>query len=130
AAVGAPFRSSVCFLAGGETTVTVRGRGTGGRCQEFALAGALQIEGLTGATLAAFSTDGADGPPGRNPPVAGAVADGRTAARARARNIDPRRMLDRNDAYSFFQKVGGLIRTGPTRTHLNDLYLLMIERPE
>jgi hydroxypyruvate reductase len=112
----------ICLIAGGETTVTVRGKGKGGRCQEFALSAALSLAGSTGITAAAFSTDGTDGPTD----AAGAVADGETVRLAARKGIDARRALADNDAYSFFDALGDLIRTGPTRTHLNDLYLLLI----
>jgi glycerate-2-kinase len=112
----------VCLLAGGETTVTVRGRGKGGRCQEFALSAAIALAGEEGVTVAAFSTDGTDGPTD----AAGAVINGDTFRRAGRRGWDARRALDENDAYRFFKSAGGLIRTGPTRTHLNDLYLMFI----
>lgn len=115
----------VCFIAGGETTVTVRGNGKGGRCQEFALSAALSLAGTKGMTAAAFSTDGTDGPTD----AAGAVVDGETVRRAARKGIDARRALAENDAYSFFDTLGDLIRTGPTRTHLNDLYLLLITTP-
>lgn len=115
----------VCLIAGGETTVTVRGRGKGGRCQEFALSAAVQLAGSEGITAAAFSTDGTDGPTD----AAGAIADGKTAGRAARKGIDIRKSLAENDAYPFFDALGDLIRTGPTRTHLNDLYLLFITNP-
>jgi hydroxypyruvate reductase len=114
-------KRSLCLIAAGETTVTVRGRGRGGRCQEFVLSAALSLEGTKGITVAAFSTDGIDGPTD----AAGAFADGETVRQAARKGIDARKMLEENDAYRFFDKIGGLIRTGPTRTHLNDLYLLM-----
>lgn len=112
----------VCLIAGGETTVTVRGKGKGGRCQEFVLSAALSLNGTEGITAAAFSTDGADGPTD----AAGAVATGETVRRAARKGIDARKALEENDAYPFFDALGDLIRTGPTRTHLNDLYLFFI----
>lgn len=112
----------VCLIAGGETTVTVRGKGKGGRCQEFALSAALSLAGTEGITAAAFSTDGTDGPTD----AAGAVADGETVRRGARKGIDARKALEENDAYPFFDAMGDLIQTGPTRTHLNDLYLLFL----
>lgn len=112
----------LCLLAGGETTVTVKGGGLGGRCQEFALSAAMSISGVRGITVAAFCTDGTDGPTD----AAGAIADGRTARRAEGSGHDPQRFLDENDSYRFFNFLGDLIRTGPTRNHLNDLYLIFI----
>jgi hydroxypyruvate reductase len=115
-------RNRICLIVGGETTVTVRGKGKGGRCQEFALSAALSLDGTEGITAAAFSTDGTDGPTD----AAGAVADGETVRRAARKGMDARRALAENDAYTFFDMLDDLIRTGPTRTHLNDLYLLLI----
>ncbi|MFQ5779611.1 MAG: glycerate kinase [Nitrospiria bacterium] len=112
----------VCLLAGGETTVTVRGKGKGGRCQEFALSAALSISGMKRVRVAAFSTDGIDGPTD----AAGAVSDGSTLSRATRRGMDARRHLDENNAYPLFQAVGDLIHTGPTCTNLNDLYFVFI----
>jgi glycerate 2-kinase len=112
----------VCVLAGGELTVTVRGSGTGGRAQEFALAAALAIRDTPGVWVAAFGTDGHDGPTD----AAGAVADGETVGRARRRRMDAERFLRRHDSYTFFKRVGGHIRTGLTGTNVNDLYMVLI----
>jgi glycerate-2-kinase len=122
AATGRPVPRPACIVAMGELTVTVRGRGAGGRAQELALAAACEIAGLRDVWIAAVGTDGRDGPTD----VAGAVASGTTAARARRRGLDPQRMLARNDSYRFFQAVGGHIRTGPTGANANDLYLLIV----
>jgi hydroxypyruvate reductase len=111
----------VCLLAGGETTVTVRGPGRGGRCQELALAAALAWDGLPGLTLLAAGTDGSDGPTD----AAGAYADGGTVARGVARGADAREALARNDAHGFFATEGGLLRTGPTGTNVMDLVLVV-----
>jgi glycerate 2-kinase len=111
-----------CVLAGGETTVTVRGGGTGGRCQEFALAAAMKISERPRTLIGAFGTDGNDGPTD----AAGAVVDGTTAARAAAAGLDGRRALDENDAYGFFSKLSDLIVTGPTNTNVNDIYLALV----
>lgn len=113
----------ICLIAGGELTVTVRGGGKGGRCQEFALSAAMALSGLEGFTAAAFSTDGTDGPTD----AAGAVSNGRTVRRAALKGRDARRDLNENNSYPFFDALGDLIRTGPTYTHLNDLYLILIE---
>lgn len=107
--------------AGGETTVTLRGDGRGGRNQELALAAALSLEGATGATLLAAGTDGTDGPTG----AAGACVDGGTLARGRALGLDGAAALDRNDSHGFFSREGGLVVTGPTRTNVMDLALLL-----
>jgi glycerate-2-kinase len=118
---GAPVRPPACVIAGGEPTVTVRGRGRGGRAQEFALAAALEMAGLPDVWIAGVGTDGTDGPTD----AAGAVVDGETASRARRKGIDPARYLVRNDSYSFFKRAGGHILTGPTGTNVNDLYILI-----
>lgn len=115
-------RRPCCVLAGGEPTVTVRGKGRGGRVQEFVLAAALEIAGLERVRVAGFATDGIDGPTD----AAGAVVDGQTVKRAKQVGLDPRRMLSRNDSYGFFKKVGGHIMTGPTGTNVNDLYLHLV----
>jgi glycerate 2-kinase len=118
---GRPIRRPACLVAGGELTVTVRGKGRGGRAQEFALAAAREIAGLPNVWIAGFGTDGTDGPTD----AAGAVVDGQTLTRATRLRVDPMDSLDRNDAYHFFKTVGGLIRSGPTGTNVNDLYLLI-----
>jgi len=120
-AKGRPVRRPCCVIAGGETTVTVRGQGRGGRAQEFALAAALEIAGLPDVWVAGFATDGTDGPTS----MAGAVVDGETLSRARQRKLDPQGALQENDAYPFFKTLNGHIVTGPTGTNVNDLYLLL-----
>ncbi len=112
-----------CLIAAGETTVTVSGSGIGGRCQEFALAAALELEGVPGITVLAAGTDGTDGPTD----AAGAIADGDTIARGAAARLDGHSFLRANDSYSFFRATGGLVMTGPTGTNLLDLYLLVVE---
>lgn len=121
---GVPLAPPACIVAGGETTVTVRGQGKGGRCQEFALSAARAIRGRARMVIAAFGTDGTDGPTD----AAGAIADGTTIERALASGLDPAEALDRNDAYPFFSALGDLIVTGPTRTNVNDLYVTLIGR--
>jgi len=110
------------LLAGGETTVTLRGGGKGGRNQELALAAACELEGEAGIALLAAGTDGTDGPTD----AAGAYADGRTAERGRALGLDARVALERNDSYGFFSAEGGLLVTGPTRTNVMDLVLVLV----
>jgi hydroxypyruvate reductase len=117
-----PMEPPVCVLAGGETTVTLQGDGRGGRNQEFALASALAIEGLDNVIVLSGGTDGTDGPTD----AAGAVADGTTVARARKSGLDPKDFLQRNDSYNFFQKLDDLVMTGPTRTNVMDLYMLLV----
>jgi len=120
-ASGRPARPPVCFISGGETTVTLRGDGLGGRNQEFALACALALDGVAGAVALSGGTDGTDGPTD----AAGALADGRTLGRARAVGQDAAAALQRNDSYRFFDALGDLIRTGPTGTNVMDVRLLL-----
>jgi hydroxypyruvate reductase len=117
-----PMEPPLCVLAGGETTVTIAGEGRGGRNQEFALASALSIDGVKNVVVLSGGTDGTDGPTD----AAGAIADGATLARAREENMDPKDFLRRNDSYSFFQKLDDLVITGPTRTNVMDIYMLLI----
>lgn len=118
---GQPLSRPACVIAGGETTVTVRGSGLGGRNQELALAAALGIEGLPGTLIVSWASDGGDGPT----VATGAVVDGGTVSRARARGLIPERYLQNNDSYSFFRDLGELWVTGPTRTNVNDLILIL-----
>jgi len=111
-----------CIIAGGEPTVTMTGRGKGGRAQEFAAAAALDLEGIPNAWLAAVGTDGTDGPT----EVAGAVVSGTTLAQAKQRGVDLHSVLRRHDTYSAFKTLGSHIYTGPTGTNVNDLYLLLL----
>jgi hydroxypyruvate reductase len=117
-----------CLLCGGETTVTVRGTGKGGRNQELALAFALEIEGCQGVTLLSAGTDGTDGPTD----AAGAMVDGRTASWARSLSIDPISHLDNNDSYAFFQQFDAVtgahshFKTGPTGTNVMDIRIVLL----
>jgi hydroxypyruvate reductase len=120
-----PVAPPACVIAGGETTVTVRGGGRGGRCQEFGLAAALALEGLDGVVALAAGTDGTDGPTD----AAGAVVDGDSARRARERGHDPETRLAANDSNPVLAAIGDLVVTGPTNTNLLDLYLLLIAPP-
>jgi hydroxypyruvate reductase len=117
-----PVTPPACLIAGGEVTVTVRGQGSGGRCQELALAGALGLDGGSGVTLLAAGTDGSDGPTD----AAGAVVDGQTASRAREQGVDPRARLDDNDSHAVLASAGDLLVTGATNTNLLDLYLVIV----
>ncbi|MGQ9599955.1 MAG: glycerate kinase type-2 family protein [Anaerolineae bacterium] len=117
-----PVPRPACLVWGGETTVTVRGHGLGGRNQELALAAALAMDSLPGVLLVAFGTDGTDGPTD----AAGAVATGETVARARALGLDAVAHLENNDSYPFFDRLEDLIRTGPTGTNVNDLLFLLV----
>lgn len=110
-----------CLIAGGETTVTVKGEGKGGRCQEFALAAALELRPGDGLTVLAAGTDGTDGPTD----AAGAIVDDSTVARGKEAGSDAARALADNDAYHFLRASGDLIVSGPTNTNLLDLYLIL-----
>jgi glycerate 2-kinase len=114
---GQPLAPPACLVAGGETTVTVRGRGRGGRNQELALAAALAIQGWDGLCIVGLGTDGSDGPTD----AAGAVAWGDTITRARALGLDAEAALADNDSYRFWTALGDAIQTGPTNTNVNDL---------
>jgi hydroxypyruvate reductase len=111
-----------CLVLGGETTVTVRGSGRGGRNQELALAAALALEDVSDVLVSAFGTDGTDGPTD----AAGAVATGDTVARARSRGLDPAKYLAENDAYHCFAALADLIVTGPTGTNVSDLVIVLV----
>jgi glycerate 2-kinase len=120
---GWPLPRPACVIAGGETTVTLRGDGKGGRNQELALAAALALDGWPGVTVVALATDGTDGPTD----AAGAIVDGETIARARALGLSAADYLARNDSYAFFDRLGDLIRTGPTNTNVNDLTFILVK---
>lgn len=119
---GRPLKRPACVLAGGELTVTVQGGGQGGRAQEFALAAAQEIAGFHNIYVAAFGTDGTDGPTD----AAGAVVDGQTVIRAARLGLNAADALRCNDAYPLLKKLGNLIITGPTGTNVNDLYMLIV----
>ena len=118
---GGPLQRPACLIAGGETTVTIRGDGKGGRNQELALAAALDLAGLEDVLLVALATDGGDGPTD----AGGALADGTTVARGEALGLSARDHLERNDAYPFFAALGDLLLLGPTGTNVNDLTMLL-----
>ena len=120
---GDPVPPPACLVWGGETTVTIRGEGKGGRNQELALAAALALDGWPGILVMALATDGTDGPTD----AAGAMATGETVARARAMGLDPRAALEANGSYPFFDEMGDLIRIGPTGTNVNDLLFVLVE---
>jgi hydroxypyruvate reductase len=112
-----PVRRPACILSGGETTVTVRGSGHGGRNQEFVLACAIALEGAP-VTIFSGGTDGSDGPTD----AAGAIADSETVRKG----VDARAFLDNNDSYRFFERVNGLVKTGPTGTNVMDVRVLLV----
>ena len=117
AASGQPLARPACLIIGGETTVTLRGAGKGGRNQELALAAVGELAGLADVALVALATDGSDGPTD----AAGAVVTGASLARATALGLDPAAALADNDAYPFFAALGDLLLTGPSGTNVNDL---------
>ncbi len=117
-----PVPRPACLLMGGETTVTVRGAGRGGRNQELALAAALEIVGWKDVVIAALATDGSDGPTD----AAGGIVDGSTVARGEALGLHARASLAANDAYPYLEKVGDLLVTGPTNTNVNDLTAIFV----
>lgn len=119
---GSPWPPPVALLSGGETTVTVRGQGRGGRNAEFALALAIALQGLDGVYALAADTDGIDG----NGDNAGALVSPDSLARAAALGIDARARLMDNDAHGFFAALGDLLVTGPTRTNVNDFRAILI----
>jgi len=119
---GNPVPKPAGIIAGGETTVTVTGKGLGGRNQEIALASALKVGGLDGVVVASLSTDGVDGPTD----AAGAIVDGKTIARAAEMDLNPEEFLAENDSYNFFSKLGDLIFTGPTGTNVNDVSVIVV----
>jgi hydroxypyruvate reductase len=116
---GQPLKSPACVISGGETTVTIRGNGKGGRNQEFALAAALDIAGLDRVLVLSAGTDGTDGPTD----AAGALADGATVTRA---STDARQALAENASYAYFAELGDLVITGPTGTNVMDLHLVLV----
>ena len=120
---GRPVRPPACIISGGETTVTIRGTGLGGRNQEFALASAIEIDGLRNVAVLSVGTDGSDGPTD----AAGAIATGETLGRAREKNLDAASYLADNDSYHFFEPLHDLIKTGPTRTNVMDIRLMLVQ---
>jgi len=121
--VSLPIPPPACLLAGGETTVTIQGRGKGGRNQELALACAIAIDGWDRIFLLSAGTDGTDGPTD----AAGALVSGLTCGRARQANLNPHAFLLANDSNSFFESLGDLLITGPTRTNVVDIMCMLVE---
>ncbi|HEY4667306.1 MAG TPA: glycerate kinase [Anaerolineales bacterium] len=114
------------LLAGGELTLEVRGSGKGGRNQEFALVASRELQGLDGVAVLSAGTDGTDGPTD----AAGALADGTTWSRALSIGLDPGALLANNDAYTLFDRLGDLLRTGPSGTNVNDLVIGLTAWPD
>ncbi|MEO8326545.1 MAG: glycerate kinase [Nitrospirota bacterium] len=118
---GNPVHRPACFIAGGEPTVTVKGKGQGGRTQECVLGAAQELAGLSKVFVAGFGTDGTDGPTD----AAGAVVDGKTVQRAKKKGLSIEQALQEHDSYTFFKHIRGHIMTGPTGTNVNDIYLIV-----
>ncbi|MBT3358677.1 MAG: glycerate kinase [Rhodospirillales bacterium] len=120
---GNPWPTPVAILSGGETTVTVKGKGRGGRNAEFLLSLAFDLQGLEGVSALSCDTDGIDGMEDN----AGALITPDTLERARAKGLKPLDHLDNNDAYTYFAGIGDLVMTGPTLTNVNDFRIILIE---
>ena len=120
--VDLPISPPACVLAGGEPTVTIQGKGKGGRNQELALACAISIDGWDRIFLLSAGTDGTDGPTD----AAGAIVSGLTCRRARQADLNPYSYLLANDSYSFFESLGDLLKTGPTRTNVMDIICMLV----
>jgi hydroxypyruvate reductase len=120
---GRPFPKPVVVLSGGETTVTVRGKGRGGRNSEFLLSLALGVDGIAGISALAADTDGIDG----SEDNAGAFADHTTIARLLAQRLDAGALLQRNDSWAAFDALGDLFTPGPTGTNVNDFRAMLIQ---
>ncbi|MEM4789218.1 MAG: glycerate kinase [Ignisphaera sp.] len=118
-----PVSKPAAVIAGGETTVTVRGSGIGGRNQELCLSLAIGIKGLTNTVATCFATDGIDG----ISPATGAIVDGETVDNALKLGLDPQLYLENNDSYTFFSKLGQSIITGYTGTNVNDIFIALIK---
>ena len=116
-----PLPAPACILSGGETTVTIRGEGKGGRNQEFALAAAFGLNGLQNVAILSAGTDGTDGPTD----AAGAIVTGSTIERAKQLGLDARAELARNNSYVFFDALGDLVHTGATGTNVMDIHVLL-----
>ncbi len=117
-----PGDAPLCLLAGGETTVTLKGSGKGGRNQEMALAATLQLANDSGIDMVCVGTDGTDGPTD----AAGGYAFSGDMARLRSMGLQPQACLDANDSYPLLHKAGTLLRTGPTRTNVMDIAIMLV----
>jgi hydroxypyruvate reductase len=118
---GNPIPAPACVISGGETTVTIEGKGKGGRNQELGLSAAIAIDGLDNLVILSGGTDGSDGPTD----AAGAIVDGNTIERARQQRIDAHQFLRNNDAYNFLKQTHDLLITGPTNTNVMDIHIIM-----
>lgn len=120
---GLPWQPPVALISGGECTVTVRGDGRGGRCTEFLLGLAVELKGLAGVHALACDTDGIDG----SEDNAGAILTPDSLKRAETKKLCPAKLLEKNDSYAFFDALGDLVVTGPTRTNVNDYRVILVE---
>jgi hydroxypyruvate reductase len=118
-----PAKPPVALISGGETTVTLRGKGRGGRCSEFLLSLAIELDGLDATWALACDTDGIDG----SEENAGAVVTPDALSRAKRLGLQPKKLLAQNDAYGFFAALGDLVVTGPTRTNVNDYRVILLQ---
>lgn len=119
---GNPVPAPACVISGGETTVTIQGNGLGGRNQEFVLAAAMDLQGMENVIVLSAGTDGTDGPTD----AAGAIADGETIWRANELNLKSFNYLQNNDSYHYFEKLGDLVKTGPTNTNVMDIRIMLV----
>jgi len=119
---GYPMQKPACLLSGGETTVKIQGTGKGGRNQEFALAAAIKMAGMSNTIVLSAGTDGSDGPTD----AAGAIADETSLQRSIGAGLTPQQYLDNNDSYNFFDRLNDLYKTGPTNTNVMDLRIVLI----
>jgi len=119
---GQPEKPPCVLISGGETTITLKGKGKGGRNTEFLLALAIALDGMKGIYALAGDTDGIDG----SEDNAGAVLTPDALLRARGARLHPKRMLAENDGYAFFAALGDLVMTGPTRTNVNDYRVILV----
>ena len=117
-----PWRAPVALISGGECTVTVKGKGHGGRCAEFLLSLAVDLDGATNIHALACDTDGIDGSENN----AGALLTPDALQRARSKSIDAAKLLDNNDGYGFFDALDDLVVIGPTRTNVNDFRVVLV----
>ena len=120
---GNPIKKPACIISGGETTVTIRGDGLGGRNQEFVLAAAMDINGMDNVVVLSAGTDGTDGPTD----AAGAIADGETMTRANQLKLNSLKYLQDNNSYYYFEKLNDLVKTGPTNTNVMDIRIMLIK---
>ena len=117
-----PVSKPACLISGGETTVTIKGNGLGGRNMEFVMQSALLINGYENLMIASIGTDGTDGPTD----AAGAIADGHTVERTKKMGINIMDYIQNNDSYNFFKQLGDIIITGPTNTNVMDIRIILV----